>query len=442
MMRDHSELFSDAGAAAITLLVGGDPDGVEFETQPLKNLGAMLEEVARRDTDGEFAARTAERAQEALEAWRATGAPEYPERAQALNAIARQQIGLRLGGDASFDIRLQGVEILAERWVSRGDDGDQLRLEAAGDELMAGWGQSAAAMAALDGVIGAACARRYDASGDVDLLNEAIRRHRQALESTPPGTREARLYTSNLAAALGVAAELADEGDLLNQAIDLYRALLDGTPPDAPDYCIYQSNLSNLLSDRYLRRGELEDIERATEAAAAAVEALTAEVLDPGAYLINLANRLGALHGAKGRDEVLASAVSVARQAVAQTPETHPQLAKRLNNLANHLNEAHGRWGEPEIIDETINRVTEALGLLMPKDLSTEPLRTFAAASPPGQGARRSRSCRRDGTRSARRLPAGRSRTRLGAFGTCRSAGDPVRGEGARRRPGSRACGR
>ncbi len=370
LMRGHPELFSASGAAAIALLVRSDPDGIELETQPLKGLSAMLDQVARLDTEGQCAARTAQIAQEALEAWRATGLPEYGERAHALNAIARQQIALLNSDDVSFDIDLQCLEILAEIWISRGDDADRQRLQLAGYALTATWGARADAGVALDGVIGTACARRYEISGEVELLDEAIRRHRRALAATSPGTREARLHTSNLAGTLGVAADLSEGDNLLGEAISLYRALLDEAPLDASDYCHCQNNLSNLLSDRYLRRGELEDIERATEAAAAAVEALTPDVLDHGAYLITLANRLGALHGAKGRDEDLASAVSVARQAVAQTPETHPQLAKRLNNLALHLNAAYRHWGEPEIIDETIARITEALSLLAPSDPS------------------------------------------------------------------------
>lgn len=141
---------------------------------------------------------------------------------------------------------------------------------------------------ALDGVIGTAYARRYEISGEVELLDEAIRRHRRALAATSPGTREARLHISNLAGTLGVAADLSDGDELLGEAIGLYRALLDEAPSDTTDYCLCQNNLSNLLSDRYLRRGELEDIERATEAAAAAVEALAPDVLDHGAYLIYL----------------------------------------------------------------------------------------------------------------------------------------------------------
>lgn len=139
LMRDHSELFSASGAAAIALLVRGDPDGAELETQPLKGLSAMLDEVARLDTEGECAARTAQLAQEALEAWRATGPPEYGERAHVLNAIARQEIAFLISDDVSFDIDLQRVEILTEIWISRGDDADRQRLQLAGDALTATW---------------------------------------------------------------------------------------------------------------------------------------------------------------------------------------------------------------------------------------------------------------------------------------------------------------
>jgi tetratricopeptide (TPR) repeat protein len=78
------------------------------------------------------------------------------------------------------------------------------------------------------------CAR-YERTGRLEDLEEAIRVFREAVEATPPGSPDRPGYLNNLGNGLRARYERTGRLEDLEEAIRVFREAVEATPPGSPD---------------------------------------------------------------------------------------------------------------------------------------------------------------------------------------------------------------
>jgi tetratricopeptide (TPR) repeat protein len=194
--------------------------------------------------------------------------------------------------------------------------------------------------------------RRFERSGEMKDLEEAIDTARQAVQSTPPDHLNLAGCLNNLGSWLGRRFERSGEMKDLEEAIDTARQAVQSTPPDHPNLAVYLNNLGNRLGSRFEQSGEMKDLEEAIDTARQAVQSTPPDHPNRSMYLNNLGNRLGRRFERSGEMKDLEEAIDTARQAVQSTPPDHPNLAMYLNNLGGWLGRRFERSGEMKDLED------------------------------------------------------------------------------------------
>ncbi|KAK4244031.1 CHAT domain-containing protein [Corynascus novoguineensis] len=142
--------------------------------------------------------------------------------------------------------------------------------------------------------------------------------------------------------------EMAD----LEEAIRMARQAVESTPHDHQDRSRWMSNLGNKLQRRYKRTGEMADLEEAIEMARQAVESTPHDHPDRARLMNNLGIMFKSRYERTGEIADLEEAIEMARQAVKSTPYDHPDRARCLNNLGDKLESWHKQTGEVAGLEE------------------------------------------------------------------------------------------
>ncbi|KAH7232458.1 CHAT domain-containing protein [Fusarium solani] len=202
---------------------------------------------------------------------------------------------------------------------------------------------------------------RYGRTGAMADLEEAIDVARQAVAATPDDHPDRAACLSNLGTKLesryGRTGAMAD----LEEAISVARQAVAATPDDHPNRAACLSNLGVMLQGRYERTENVADLEEAISVARQAVAATPDDHPNRAACLSNLGVTLQSRYERTGNVADLEEAISVARQAVAATPDDHPDRAGNLNNLGNKLDRRYGRTGAMADLEEAISIARQAV---------------------------------------------------------------------------------
>ena len=185
--------------------------------------------------------------------------------------------------------------------------------------------------------LGAILQRRFERTGVLADLEESVAAMRAAMEATPADHPDRALMLSNLGSALRLRFERTSVLADLDEAVMIGRAAAEATPADDPDRAGMLSNLGVVLVARFERTGILADLDEAVIAMRAAVEATPAGHADRAGMLSNLGS---ALRNRFERSRVLADldeAVTIGRAAVKATPADHADRALTLTNLGSAL---------------------------------------------------------------------------------------------------------
>jgi hypothetical protein len=226
-----------------------------------------------------------------------------------------------------------GSALLA-RFGVRGDPADlqeaiRLLEQAVVDEEQRGT-TSAELLANLGNALGVRSAVTA-ARGDSD---RAVTYLRQAVELAAGSLRRPAML-SNLAAALLERFDITGELVDLDEAIDLLETALAESAPNDPELPSRLSNLGNALRRRQLRRrGGREDLDRAVSAYERALAATADGDPDRTAYHSNLGNALHQRYDVTGDPGDLDRAVQELETAVEQTPAESPDRPHYVNNLS------------------------------------------------------------------------------------------------------------
>jgi tetratricopeptide (TPR) repeat protein len=261
--------------------------------------------------------------------------------------------------------------------------------------------------AALKSDLGAALKLRYDRTGDVAALTDAIGLHRDAVASGSAG--ELAGLRSNLAGALLAWHEVSDDQRVLTEAaallesaladvvegsaehatlagnlllvrtrlskagadngnlaaaIDACRRVLADLPADDPGYSRYLSNLSTALQERAERTGDRGLAAEALQLMRAAVAACPGSDPERPAHLSNLAVALVQLPQAAGEASRLHEAAELLRAAVSATADADRGKPSILGNYATTVRNLGERTGQGHYLREAVEAGRRALELL------------------------------------------------------------------------------
>lgn len=206
---------------------------------------------------------------------------------------------------------------------------------------------------------------RFERTGTLDDLDQAIRVGTMAVESTVEDDPDRALWLHALSGALLVRFEHAGTPADLDGAIRNGALAVRGTADDHPDYAERLSHLSVALMKGFRRNGVLADLDEAVQTGTLALAAAPVGHLHYARLQSNLGNVLRMRFIRTGAMEDLDEAVRVGMLAVQNTEEGHPELAVRLSNLGGALHTRFARTGELTDLTDAVRigkRAVEAFG--------------------------------------------------------------------------------
>ncbi|MBB4934416.1 hypothetical protein F4561_005236 [Lipingzhangella halophila] len=209
--------------------------------------------------------------------------------------------------------------------------------------------------------LGTALQTRFERTGALEDLDQAITALRGAVQVIPEDHPDRAASLSNLGNTLRVRFERTGALEDLDQAITALRGAVQVIPEDHPDRAVSLSNLGNTLRVRFERTGALEDLDQAITAGKQAVQATPEDHPDRAVSLSNLGNTLRVRFERTGALEDLDQAITAGKQAVQATPEDHPDRAVSLSNLGNTLGTRFQRTGSLEDLDQAITALRGAV---------------------------------------------------------------------------------
>jgi tetratricopeptide (TPR) repeat protein len=195
-------------------------------------------------------------------------------------------------------------------------------------------------LAAMLGSLAAILLQRFEVTGGIADIDEAVDLLGEAVARTDPQSPDRVARLNNLAIALRQRQLRRRSGrDDLNRAVAAYEEALDATSADDPDRAAYWANLGNVLHQRYDATLDPADLERAVRELERAVAATPDDSPDRPMYLNNLGSTLSALAERRDDRDGLRRAAELLRQGLARSSRTSAHRAGLLVNLANVLSE-------------------------------------------------------------------------------------------------------
>ena len=196
---------------------------------------------------------------------------------------------------------------------------------------------------------------RYQRTGQVPLLSQAVELLRGALQTVPEDHPDRSTLLSNLGAALLALFGRSGDVTVLAEAVDIGREGVAATPEDHPDRAGHLSSLGVALFALFGRSGDVEVLAQAVDVGYQAVAATPEDHFDRAGHLTNLGTTLLGWFERSGVVAVLAEAVDVGRRAVAATPENHPDPAGLLTNLGSVLLAWFRQSGDAAALTEAVD---------------------------------------------------------------------------------------
>ncbi|PTB38641.1 hypothetical protein M441DRAFT_145867 [Trichoderma asperellum CBS 433.97] len=203
--------------------------------------------------------------------------------------------------------------------------------------------------------------KRYQQLGRVEDLEDWILNAQDAVDATQEGDRTQGSIFQNLGAAHSDRFKRFGRIEDLEAAISLGRRALQKGNGES---FVLTDCLNNLSIDLALRFGRFEKIEDLKEAIRIAKQALDTTPQDSSKrarLLSNLATMFSTLFETTGNLDDVEEALANAREVVNITPGDDLQLAHRLNSLGGRLLERFGRTGRIEDLDEAVHHIEKAV---------------------------------------------------------------------------------
>jgi len=211
--------------------------------------------------------------------------------------------------------------------------------------------------------LGGSILRRFECTGDLADVANAISARQRAVQLTPDGHADMPSWLSNLGGSLLVRFErTGDLADIAN-AISAHQRAVQLTPDGHADMPSRLSNLGGSLLRRFEHTGDLADIANAISALQRAVQLPPDGHADMPSWLSNLGISLSRRFERTGDLPDVANANSALQRAVQLTPDGHANMPGLLNNLGNSLLDRFERTGDLADIASAISAHQRAVQL-------------------------------------------------------------------------------
>lgn len=204
---------------------------------------------------------------------------------------------------------------------------------------------------------------RYWRFGDKADLEEAVRLARQAVNLTPPEHPSKATYLSNLGNKLHNHYKMTNEIVDLEEAITVTTEAINSTPNGGGIWATWLYNLSMQLTSRYDRTTDVADLEEAVLAARQSVNSAPHNFYMRATMLDSLGAVLCMRHERTGDMTDIDQAIIVTRQAVNSTPPDHADRWLYLKNLGDRLRHRYVWTGELADIEVAITVTRQAVSL-------------------------------------------------------------------------------
>nr|WP_240926024.1 tetratricopeptide repeat protein [Micromonospora sp. CMU55-4] len=212
--------------------------------------------------------------------------------------------------------------------------------------------------------LGSALRTRFEATGDSSDLDESLTAHRRAVAVVPAGHPRVFGIKVNLGNTLRARYDLAGAWADLDEAITVTGDALATAPAGHPGVARYSSNLGAMLRLRFQSTGARHDLDAAVKVQQQAVSDAAADDHYQGRYLSNLAGSLLARFERFGAGDDLNRAVLYCRRAATFVGQSPTDRARCLSTLAGVLQARFDRRGAVEDIDEAVTVGRQATELV------------------------------------------------------------------------------
>ena len=204
---------------------------------------------------------------------------------------------------------------------------------------------------------------RFEQLGQLNDLEDAISRHREAVDLTPDGHPDKPGCLSTLGSSFLIRFMHLGQLNDLEDAISRGRDAVDLTPDGHPHKPNRLNNIGNSFLTRFERLGQLNDLEDAISRHQEAVDLTPDGHPDKLGGLGNLGISFRTRFRHLGQLNDLEDAISRQRQAVDLTPEGHLDKPGRLDNLGNSFLTRFECLGRLNDLKDGISRHREAVDL-------------------------------------------------------------------------------
>ena len=213
--------------------------------------------------------------------------------------------------------------------------------------------------------LGISFRHRFERTGDLPDIFEAIKIQQRAVHLTPNGHAHLPRRLNNLG--ISFLCRFERTGDLtdISEAIQVQQRAVHLTPDGHADLPGRLSNLGSSFLRRFERTGDLTDISVAIQVQQRAVHLTPDGHADLPVWLNNLGNSFNRRfeHTGDSDSADISEAIKIQQRAVHLTPDGHADLPSRLSNLGNSFQNRFVSTGDFADISETIKIQQRAVQL-------------------------------------------------------------------------------
>ena len=212
----------------------------------------------------------------------------------------------------------------------------------------------------------AALIKKFDATGDLDLLKEAVKRGEEAVEYLLPLDSLAPLYLNNLAGDYLRLYERLGNTDDLFKGLRRQEEALEKAPLGNKDRPLLSIRMAQLLCMRYHydTNAHHSDLDRAISLVRESIDATSSDDWQRPGRIVMLGQNLYLKWQESGDPDILNEAISLGREGVRLGKNQNPSTAEEMHFLARAFFERHilsGNINEDDDLREAIRIAKEGL---------------------------------------------------------------------------------
>ena len=212
--------------------------------------------------------------------------------------------------------------------------------------------------------LGISFRRRFEHTGDLSDLSEAIRSQQCAVELSPEGHPNLPALLDNLGTSFSRRFKHTGHLDDVSEAIRNQQCAVQFTPDGHPDLPAWLNNLGNSFLRRFERTGDLDgDLSEAIRNQQCAVQLTQDGHPDLPAWLNNLGTSFCNRFEHTGDMDDLSEAIRNQQCAIQLSPDQHPDLPTLLSNLGTSFCRRFERTADLDDLSEAIRNQQRAVQL-------------------------------------------------------------------------------